>query len=244
MRQREQRRAVRLRQHRRGAATPCCGEPCARSRPRRRAAPRAAGNGCATSPASAPADARPACRYVSGGGSSSVFSSAFAAETLQRFRRHDDRHLGPPTMAVTSAQSISARMYSTGIVSSGLTSPSSSISIGSTIRRSGCWPRDGIAAARARAAREAVRARRLAQQRACEVERQRALADAARTADQQSRAAMTRGRANASAAACTARAGDPATQVARQWSSSAMVTSRPAPRATSRARRAAAATSR
>ena len=61
-----------------GAATPWSASHPPRRRHRRRER-RNAGSGCATSPARGPAGARPGADTCRGGGSSSVFSSAFAA---------------------------------------------------------------------------------------------------------------------------------------------------------------------
>ena len=74
-----------------GSATPCACEPRASPASATGAAPPGAGSGCAASAAGGPADATRACRYVAGGGSSSVFSSAFAAAALQRLRGNDRR---------------------------------------------------------------------------------------------------------------------------------------------------------
>ena len=107
----------------------------------RGAAPAAVGSDCASSPARAPAGARPGRGRCAGGGSSSVFSSAFAAAAFIASAGAITATLAPPRWLVSCTQSISARMRSTGMASTApSTSPSSFIESGSTSRRSGCWP--------------------------------------------------------------------------------------------------------
>ena len=121
-----------------------------------------------------------------GGGSSSVFSSALAAAAFIRSAGAITATFARWRWLVSCAKSISARTRSIAIVSTASSTPVIRIDLqqleSHEVRM---LAGHRIAAPRACAAGKPVRARRLAQQRLRELERERVLADAARTVDQQ-----------------------------------------------------------
>ena len=208
-------------------APPACGEhelglghalrrePRARLRSASAAAPRAAGSATRSSAARRPGESDTRIRYVPARRLLERLQERVGRRRIHALGRRDDGDLRALAMARELRRSRSAR---------GRDRPRSCRPACSVARlrrstravraacRSGCCAGDRVAAARARAARETVGARRFAQQRLREIERERVLADAARAVDQQRvRPALARARGRSIAAARAARAGAAAT---------------------------------
>ena len=125
-------------------------------------------------------------RNVPGGGSSSVFSSALAACGFIRSAGAITATFARCRWLVSATKSISARIRWILIVSTAFSFAVLLVDLDQLeAHQVGMLPGDGIAAAGAFAAGELIGARRLAQQRLREAERQRVLADPARSVDQQ-----------------------------------------------------------